>query len=150
MRNRSAFTSLLGLLVFLMITGLSACGQSKPENWTAAQLEQPETLSRQLKENKNLPVIICVGPGAIIPHSLNARAMNGSGGPENFKKIISRLEKDERIVIYCGCCPFEHCPNVRPAIDLLKSGGFTNYRLLNLPKNINADWISKGYPVQNQ
>ncbi len=124
-----------------------ACSQSKPQNWTPEQLEQPADLAKVIKENKDLPVIINIGPGAIIPHSIDAGMASENGGMEKFAKIISKLDKNEKIVIYCGCCPFDHCPNVRPAIDELKNKGFTNYYLLNLPSNINKDWISKGYPV---
>ena len=63
------------------------------------------------------------------------------------KEQLKKLPKNKRVVIYCGCCPFEHCPNVRPAIQLLKQMKFTNYRLLDLPKNIKIDWIDKGYPT---
>jgi hypothetical protein len=70
---------------------------------------------------------------------------------ENIDKLkteLSNQSKEASIIIYCGCCPYDHCPNVRPAIAILKDMKFTNYRLLNLPKNIKADWIDKGYPVK--
>lgn len=140
----------ISLCILMMASTQWACSQSKPQNWTVDQLEQPADLAKEIKENKNLPVIINIGPGAIIPHSIDAGMASENGGIEKFTKIISKLDKKEKIVIYCGCCPFEHCPNVRPAIDVLKSKGFTNYYLLNLPKNVNTDWISKGYPVVNK
>jgi len=65
-----------------------------------------------------------------------------------LREQLSTLSKDTSIVIYCGCCPFEHCPNVRPAIDALKEMNFVNYRLLNLPNNIKTDWIDKGLPTK--
>jgi hypothetical protein len=34
------------------------------------------------------------------------------------------------VVIYCGCCPLDKCPNVRPAFTLLKTMGFTNLHVL--------------------
>ena len=52
------------------------------------------------------------------------------------------------MIIYCGCCPFRRCPNVRPAFELLKKMKFTNAKLLNLPTSLNDDWISKGYPME--
>jgi thiosulfate/3-mercaptopyruvate sulfurtransferase len=63
-----------------------------------------------------------------------------------FKDSLSTLPPNTNIVIYCGCCPFDHCPNVRPAIALLQQMKFTNYHLLDLPHNIKTDWIAKGYP----
>lgn len=134
-------------LAFLIITG-SACGQKKAENnWTPDQLQQPADLAKRINENKNIPVIINVGPRALIPHSLDAGTTNDATGVKNLKSILSKLNKNADIVIYCGCCPFADCPNVRPAIQTLKDNKFTNYHLLNLPQNIHADWISKGYPV---
>lgn len=134
-------------LLMLSATIQSACSQTKPVNWTEEQLEQPADLAQKINNNKNLPVIINVGPGAIIPHSLDAGMAGKPEGIKQFKAILKNLDKKSDIVIYCGCCPFDHCPNVRPAIDVLAEQGFANYHLLNLPQNINVDWISKGYPV---
>lgn len=140
---------LFTLLTVTMLTQV-ACSQQKPINWTPDQLEQPADLAMKINENKNVPVIINIGPGAVIPQSLDAGPAENEKGMDNFKSIISKLDKNADIVIYCGCCPFAHCPNVRPAIDELKKEKFTNYHLLNLPQNINVDWIAKGYPVNNK
>ena len=67
---------------------------------------------------------------------------------ERFKKALKALPKTSLVVVYCGCCPMERCPNVRPAFQALQSAGFTNARLLNLPTNIKVDWINKGYPME--
>jgi hypothetical protein len=60
---------------------------------------------------------------------------------------LEKLPKDASIVVYCGCCPYRSCPNVRPAFNLLNSMGFKNHKLLDLPQNIKVDWIDHGYPV---
>lgn len=135
------------ILVTLMVIGQTACSQKKPVNWTPDQLEQPADLAKKINAGKNVPMIINVGPGAIIPNSLDAGMTNNQQGINNLKTILEKLDKKANIVIYCGCCPFDNCPNVRPAIEVLKQNKFTNYHLLNLPQNINADWISKGYPT---
>lgn len=137
-------------LLILVTAAQTACSQKKPITWTEDQLEQPADLAKKITSDKNLPIIINVGPGAIIPHSLDAGMADSEQGIHTFKSIISKLDKNADIVIYCGCCPFEHCPNVRPALQALQENKFTNYRLLNLPQNINADWISKGYPVNKK
>ena len=127
------------------IFGCNAGQAQQAENWTKDQLMDPALLSQKLTENKNLPVIISVGPGAIIPHSID---IGMTGDKANLAKLqveLSKLPKDANVVIYCGCCPYAHCPNVRPAIAALKEGKFTNWHLLNLPQNIKTDWISKGY-----
>jgi len=116
-----------------------------PENWTSKQLIEPSELAQVVQSGKDLPVIISVGPGATIPHSIDAGMAKDN--PDTLKNRLEAMPKDTKIVIYCGCCPFEHCPNIRPAIAVLKDMKFTNYHLLNLPHNIKADWIDKGYPV---
>ncbi|HWB25145.1 MAG TPA: rhodanese-like domain-containing protein [Chitinophagaceae bacterium] len=117
-----------------------------PVNWTPEQLMQPAALAKTITNHKNVPLIFCVGPGAVIPGSINTGPAHEDAGLAALKKALDTLPKNTAIVIYCGCCPFEHCPNVRPAIAALKDAGFTNYKLLNLEHNIKADWIDKGYP----
>ena len=116
-------------------------------NWTSEQLMPPALLAKNIRENKQLPIILSVGPMALIPHSTD---LGAASEPENLAKLkqeLTNLPKDTAIVIYCGCCPFPRCPNVRPAIALLKEMNFTNFHLLNLPVSIKADWIDKGYPT---
>lgn len=134
------------LAAFLSITTGAAVAQT-PENWTSKQLEQPADLARNIKENKDLPIIISVGPGAPIPHSVNVGMVNNAEGVSKLKTQLNGVAKNKKVVIYCGCCPFDHCPNVRPAIDVLKELKFTDYRLLNLPNNVKKDWIDQGYPT---
>jgi hypothetical protein len=134
-------------LLVLFIMGCNISQAQKPVNWTADQLMEPAALAQTLKINKKVPIIISVGPGALIPNSIDIGMASEEKKLDKFKEEISRLPKDTSIVIYCGCCPFERCPNVRPAIDVLKKMKFTNYHLLNLPTNIKTDWISKGYPT---
>jgi rhodanese-related sulfurtransferase len=86
----------------------------------------------------------------VIPHSINIGMTEHKENVEKLKDSLTNVPRDANIVIYCGCCPFNHCPNVRPAIALLKEMKFTNYHLLNLPHNIKTDWIAKGYPKVEQ
>jgi thiosulfate/3-mercaptopyruvate sulfurtransferase len=117
------------------------------EPWTADQLMAPAELAELITNPKaGKPVIICVGPGAAIRGSLDMGPAKEKENLEKYKLLLSRLSKDADIVIYCGCCPFEHCPNIRPAFTLLNEMKFTNAHLLNLEHNIKTDWIAKGYP----
>lgn len=120
-----------------------------PVNWTSNQLIEPAHLAELITNNKPLPVILSVGPAALIPHSINIGAITNDDNAKNFRSQISNMPKDTAIVVYCGCCPFEHCPNARPAIAILNEMGFTKYKLLDLPKNIKTDWLDKGYPTSN-
>ena len=142
----SVLSSLLASVLILFAFQQCKAQEPKPENWTSEQLMQPADLAQALNDNKNIPLIYCVGPGVVIPHSID---IGMTDKPENIQKLkdsLKKVNRDANIVIYCGCCPFDGCPNVRPAIALLKQMKFTNYHLLNLPHNIKTDWISKGYP----
>jgi len=136
-------------LIFFM-SGLwswQKAAAQNPINWTNDQLLQPSELATALKDNKDISVIFSIGPGAIIPHSRDMGMIKEEDNMKKFKQELESLPKDTSIVIYCGCCPYEHCPNVMPAIELLKEMKFTNYKLLDLPHNIKIDWINKGYPT---
>jgi thiosulfate/3-mercaptopyruvate sulfurtransferase len=136
---------ILALLLVLWY-GLESKAQSRI-NWTNDQLMEPFELATVLKANKNLPIIFSIGPGATIPGSKDIGMVKDSANLQKLKDQLTNLSKDAEIVIYCGCCPFERCPNVRPAVQVLKDMNFTNYKLLNLSHNIKIDWIDKGYPT---
>ncbi|MDP4250972.1 MAG: rhodanese-like domain-containing protein [Bacteroidota bacterium] len=137
------------LSVLLASTGFQQKG--KPEPWTEAQLLSPETLNKTLHSPlEKQPILICIGPDATIRGSLDMGPAHEKENLEKLKRELGKLPKDADIVIYCGCCPFEHCPNIRPAFTLLNEMKFTHQRLLNIQHNIKTDWIDKGYPVNNQ
>jgi thiosulfate/3-mercaptopyruvate sulfurtransferase len=120
---------------------------SGPEPWTAKQLLAPSDLAEVLNNpNAKKPIILCVGPGALIKGSIDTGPAQEKENLEKLKQQLSSLSKDADIVIYCGCCPFEHCPNIRPAFILLNEMKFSKTRLLNLEHNIKTDWVAKGYP----
>jgi len=68
-------------------------------------------------------------------------------GMDQFKEGASKISKDKEIVIYCGCCKMDHCPNVAPAYDYLKSNGYKKIKVLNLQEDLIFDWVNKGYPM---
>lgn len=118
-----------------------------PEPWTAEQLLAPADLAAVMNDPKQKkPIIICVGPGALIRGSLDMGPAKEKENLEKLKQQLSKLHRDANVVIYCGCCPFEHCPNIRPAFILINEMKFSNAHLLNLEHNLKTDWIAKGYP----
>ena len=116
-------------------------------NWTEKQLIEPSELANIITNRSDSVIIISVGPFNTIPGSIHTGMAGEKEGLKKFREQLNKIGKNSKIVIYCGCCPFEHCPNVRPAIDALKEMNFTNYYLLDLPHNIKINWIDKGYPV---
>jgi hypothetical protein len=110
----------------------------------------PSELARIIKDSTvRQPTIICVGPGALIQHSIDAGPARDEANLQKLRQQLGRLSKDATVVIYCGCCPFDRCPNIRPAFRLLNELKFTHARLLNLSTNIKTDWINKGYPMSS-
>ncbi len=143
------FPKIIKIVCFLIMVGCQNASAQNPVNWTSDQLIEPSELAPSIKSNKEIPIIFSIGPGAIIPHSKDMGMIKEEDNMKKFKEQLLNLPKDTQIVVYCGCCPYEHCPNVRPAIQLLKDMKFTNYKLLDLPHNIKIDWINKGYPTEN-
>lgn len=117
------------------------------EPWTASQLMAPAKLAEILGQPAaKKPIIYSVGPGALIKGSVDMGRAQEKENLGKFRTTLAKLPKDAYLVIYCGCCPFERCPNIRPAFALLKEMKFTQAYLLNLEHNIKTDWIAKGYP----
>lgn len=140
----------LQIAFFLLVSMIfqTSCAQ-KPVNWTSDQLMDPAQLASVIQAKKNLPMLISVGPSAVIPNSTDIGMMTVEANVKKLKDLLATTPKNTKVVVYCGCCPYDRCPNVRPAIDALKELKFTNYFLLDLPHNIRKDWIDKGYPTQN-
>lgn len=137
----------MNVLVFFLLFFAVKIQAQNPVNWTQEQLMEPAHLAQRLKAGNDVPVIICIGPGALIPNSIDAGAAKEKEHLDKLATTLQGLKRDTAVVVYCGCCPFEHCPNVRPAIALLHEMQFTNYKLLNLPHNLKTDWLDKGYPA---
>ena len=120
------------------------------EPWTIGQLMAPADLVNLINNpHAQKPIVFSIGPGAIIKNSVDIGPVKQKKYLQKLKQELGKLSKDADIVIYCGCCPFNVCPNIRPAFSLLNKMKFTHHKLLNLPKNIKVDWIDKGYPRNN-
>lgn len=81
-----------------------------------------------------------------IPGSRYAGAASNAGGMAGLKKFVANLP-NQAIVIYCGCCPWDDCPNIRPAFQALKEMGFSSLKVLDIPARLGDDWTAKGYPI---
>jgi len=142
-----------GVLFFLGLTSIAATAQvNNPlvkDPWTKAQLMEPSNLVSILKNPKAAkPTIFNIGVVEDIPGAKNLGAASKKENLANFKAALASLPKSTRVVVYCGCCPFSKCPNIRPAFLAMQEAGFKNGRLLNIPTNIKTDWINKGYPMK--
>ena len=148
---------ILSTLLLGILGTFSSYGQSLPKtlqlekdkaNWSKSQLMEPSALAALLNDQKaTRPLIFNIGVVQDIKGAKNMGAASEKENLQRFKTMLKKLPKNTSLVVYCGCCPFEKCPNIRPAIQALKDGGFSKARLLNLSTNIKTDWISKGYPM---
>lgn len=123
--------------------------------WSKSQIVQPADFAKELATAKaaNKPIIVCAGfralyQGAHIPGASFHGPANSAQGLDDLKKWAQGIPRSANVVMYCGCCPLWHCPNIRPAFTALHDMGFTHLRVLLLPTDLNTDWIEKGYPVE--
>ncbi len=162
----SSFFTFVALFTFAIL--LSNCGnknsQQNPGNseglnaeaavspndpWTEADIILPVQLNKELSEN-NKPVLLHVGFGMLydqnhIPGTKYMGPASQPNGMANLKNEIQSLDKNQEIVLYCGCCPWTDCPNVRPAFKTVHDMGYTNVKVLYIPRSFVQDWVDKGY-----
>ena len=147
MKTKIIFLSLLSIVLVVFAFKSFSIQQGK-ENWTERQLMESSELAKILNDSKApKPIIYSIGPGGNIKGSVEMGAAQEKENLDKLKTELNMLVKDTDIVIFCGCCPFKDCPNIRPAFKLLNEMKFTNHKLLNLSHNLKVDWIDKGYPM---
>ena len=139
----------------LVLLGASLAQSASTEPWPKADLISASDLAAKLKTAHDGPVVLFVGfpvlyRGKHIPHAMMAGPASKPEGLELLKRGVLKLAKDDEIVIYCGCCPFGKCPNVRPAYRELKKLGFERVRVLEIPENFHTDWVAKGFPAESE
>jgi hypothetical protein len=150
-------TALAALLLFTLRLNAQFAGVPPPASTSfvpTAQLIQPEELNRILQSHSAAkPLMLQVGSRlmfaqAHIPGSEYIGPGSQPAGRDALKLRVAKLDRKSPIVLYCGCCPWNRCPNVGPAYSLLASLGFTHVRVLYFANNFGADWVAKGYPVE--
>lgn len=136
------------VVIFAMLIWSNAISaQQNRDPWSNGELMEPSVLASRISQGKaNNMLILAVGPDAPIKGSVDIGEAHEQSNLKKLKNYLKNVPKDKEVVIYCGCCPFDRCPNVRPAFRALKEMGFKNPKLLNLPKNIKANWLDKNYP----
>jgi thiosulfate/3-mercaptopyruvate sulfurtransferase len=128
-------------------------GQTRAENpWRADQVVEPADLAKALAGGGEKPVVLDVGfpllyAGGHIPGARYLGPASTASGLQALREAAEKLPRDGDIVLYCGCCPMNRCPNIRPAFRLMEQLGFTNANVLDIPVNFPHDWTSQGYPI---
>jgi hypothetical protein len=120
----------------------------------SSQLINPDDLAKILQSGAGeKPLIFNMGPYSMYAqaHITGAEYIGAGSDPagiEQLKKRAATLPHSKFIVLYCGCCPWNHCPNAFPAFKALSSMGFTKVKVLYIANNLGTDWVYKGYPVE--
>lgn len=139
----------------LAVLTAAATAVAGPDGWNDADLIQPADFAKRLAQKDASKVAVFhVGFGVLyrskhIPNSVYVGPCNKPEGLESLRKAVASLPKDKEIVLYCGCCPWDHCPNMKPAFAELKQMGFRRVKALIIETNFSKDWIQLGYPVEN-
>jgi len=151
MRFAPQFAKSAALFATLAILSIAAAAQAT--SIPATRLINPEDLVKLLQSSgKDKPLMIQVGSHVLfsqahIPGSEYVGPASSEAGLQQLRKRVESLPRTTFIVLYCGCCPWSHCPNVKPADDTLRTLGFTNVKVLYIADNFGMNWVDKGYPV---
>lgn len=147
--NARAIRFLSVVTTLIVFTGAVPSRCQADEPWTDKELKDPAVLAATLEDAKaSKPAIFNIGP---VQDIKGAISIGPAVVPKNLEKLkaqLAKIPKDREVIVYCGCCPFRRCPNIRPAFELLKQMKYTQRKLLNLPTSLKDDWISKGYPME--
>jgi hypothetical protein len=116
-------------------------------------LLEPATIGAQLEKSSQLHwKILQVGFHSMfdqkhIRGAIYAGPASQPDGLALLRRVASAFPQSTPILLYCGCCPWTHCPNIAPAWDQLQSMHFTAVKVLRIENNFGADWVANGYPV---
>jgi thiosulfate/3-mercaptopyruvate sulfurtransferase len=150
---RKKLVALFGAILAASVVVVGSLRANPEEPWTGKQTVQVAAFAKELQQERDpYPTVIYVGvkalyEGAHIPGAVFYGPGSTEQGLSELKRFAATLPKNSDVVLYCGCCPLEKCPNLRPAFVALKESGFARLRVLILPTNFNTDWVEKRFPV---
>jgi hypothetical protein len=117
-------------------------------------LVTPEEFATQLRAKGEKPAIFYIGFAVLYRKHITGAVMAGptsrAEGLAMLKTALEKVPHDREVVLYCGCCPWEMCPNVKPAVELVQGMGFKRARVVRIDTNLATDWIDHGYPTEQQ
>jgi thiosulfate/3-mercaptopyruvate sulfurtransferase len=134
--------------LLLIGSGLFSAYAQTP-TWKKEQLMPTKELADKITTNaKDKPLIFNVGPMENIKGAQLVGAATNATFSDKILSYLTMESKTKAVVVYCGCCSYSSCPNIRPAYDILLAQGFKNTKVLELPEGIKPDWVAKGYPTE--
>jgi hypothetical protein len=154
---KSIFSISLISLSFLLLFSFKAQSQVSSQSanlpgigypWKASEVMETAALAGILKSGNEKITILNIGVVEDLPGAIHIGGVSNKQNLEKLRATLNNLPKNKPVVIYCGCCPYAKCPNIRPAYNELKNAGFTQIKVLDLPTNLQTNWVAKGYPVE--
>ncbi|HUY82612.1 MAG TPA: hypothetical protein VMU92_12880 [Acidobacteriaceae bacterium] len=112
---------------------------------------EPARLASMIRSGR-APTILQVGSHTLYQEAhIKGAPYAGPGSTAQglvlLRKAVAHMDRHKLLVIYCGCCPWPKCPNIRPAYEELRKMGFTDVKAVYLPNNFGTDWVQHGYPT---
>ena len=159
---RSPSCVLVSSLIFLFAIAVgsfpvnSASGDERKsvDPWPSSQTLEPAKLAKMLTDKYlSVPTVVFVGfrslyVGGHVPGAAFHGTASTDQGLAELQAWAATVPRSTDLVIYCGCCPFDKCPNIRPAYTAMSSMGLKKLRVLTIPTSFAVDWAGKGYPMQ--
>ena len=137
------------LVILLFILAGTLFSFKQTPLWSKEQLMPTKELADKINANaKDKPLVLNVGPMEAIKTSVEVGRATSVTGIEKIKSTLGMENKNRMVVVYCGCCSYASCPNIKPAYDAVVAAGFKNTKVLELPEGIKPDWVAKGYPME--
>jgi hypothetical protein len=147
----------VSIIVFNSIIIVAQTGTKKPVNEKHPSLQYKTIECAELNtliKNKTAPIIINCGNQANILYAISIGELDQSGTWKQKLRTALRnkqLDKsfNKSVVVYCGCCSSDNCPNVGPVIKELSAMGYKNVKGLYFFDGYGPEWKGKGYLEDN-
>jgi thiosulfate/3-mercaptopyruvate sulfurtransferase len=152
--SRGTLLSILLIAGTLIALSTSIYAQETADPWHASRVMKPEQLVKELSATGNKkPLVLQVGfsffyRNGHIPGSIEVGPGMKPEGIATLEKVLHDIPRDRKVVLYCGCCPWKECPNIRPAFRATEQLGFKNVSVLYLQDNFQKDWVEKKFPTE--
>lgn len=153
LQTSKVFLSLTFLFALLSQPANAVAQNTSASSIPTVDLLQPTEFAAILQSPSTpKPLMLQVGSHVLfaeahIPGSEYAGPTGQDTGLQVLRDRVAKVPRDTAILLYCGCCPWSHCPNIAPAYNQLHSLGFNNVKVLYLADNFGANWVDKGYPT---
>lgn len=141
-------------MLLVVLASLIASAQAPPSaaDIPRAALIDPAEVASLVQSKAQKPLILQVGSHVLfqqahVPGSEYVGAASTAEGREQLRKRVASLPKDKLVILYCGCCPWQHCPNVNPAYQEMHGMGFTKVKVMYIANDFGKDWVDKGFPT---